>query len=277
MPTKSTPAGDHTELAYQRRLPLSTQTLSFLTGLLGAHLKKIRSRWRKLATGRITVIVLAALRHDQRLADLAGGNNVSRTTVDRWLKEMIELLAARAPRLERVLAKIAREGGSVVLLDGSLIPTRRQTGLPMKRHWSAKHKRHELPIIALTDIHGRLLWTSTARPARGSEITACRHDDLVGRLREAGSAAIADLGFVGLDDATGDPAVITGYKRPRGKKLPPAKKLVNELIAAERAVCDHAFAHLKNWRVLTKLRLDVKWATRLVRALMILTQHEIAR
>ncbi|MFD7378733.1 hypothetical protein [Streptomyces mirabilis] len=33
---------------------------------------------------------------------------------------------------------------------------------------------------------------------RGSEITACRHDDLVGRLRSAGLAAIADLGFVGL-------------------------------------------------------------------------------
>ncbi|WP_181788338.1 DUF952 domain-containing protein [Streptomyces phytophilus] len=44
--------------------------------------------------------------------------NVSRTTVHRWLKEMIDLLAARAPRLERVLAKITREGGSVVLLDG---------------------------------------------------------------------------------------------------------------------------------------------------------------
>ncbi|MFG3714588.1 transposase family protein [Micromonospora sp. NPDC049460] len=117
----------------------------------------------------------------------------------------------------------------------------------------------------------------TARPARGSEITACRHDDLVGRLREAGLAAIADIGFVGLDDEAGDPAVITGYKKPKGKKRPSAKKLVNQLIAAERAVCEHAFAHLKNWRVLTKLRLDVKWATRLVRALMILTQHEIAR
>ncbi|MEU2900569.1 hypothetical protein ABZ666_32095 [Streptomyces sp. NPDC007056] len=40
---------------------------------------------------------------------------------------------------------------------------------------------------------------------------------------------------------------------------------------------EHAFAHLKNRRVLTRLRLDVKWATRLVRALMILNQHEIAR
>ncbi len=277
MPTNTIPAGDRSELVYQCRLPLSTRTLTFLTGLLSARLKRIRSRWRKLPAGRIAVIVLAALRHDQRLSDLAGGNDVSRTTVDRWLKEMIGLLAAKAPRLERVLAKIAREGGSVVLLDGSLIPTQRRTGLPMRRRWSAKHKRHGLLVIALTDVRGRLLWTSTARPARGSEITACRHDDLVGRLREAGLAAIADLGFVGLDDEMGDPAVITGYKKPKGKKLPPAKKLVNQLIAAERAVCEHAFAHLKNWRVLTKLRLDVKWATRLVRALMILTQREIAR
>ncbi|MEV4453989.1 transposase family protein [Streptomyces mirabilis] len=125
-----------------------------------------------------------------------------------------------------------------------------------------------------------MLWTSTARPARGSEITACRHDDLVGRLRAAGLAAIADLGFVGLDgggDDSSDPAVITDYKKPEGKKLPPAKKQVNQLIAAERAVCEHAFAHLKNWRVLTRLRLDVKWATRLVRALMVLNWHEIAR
>ncbi|MET8898321.1 hypothetical protein [Streptomyces albogriseolus] len=42
-------------------------------------------------------------------------------------------------------------------------------------------------------------------------------------------------------------------------------------------MCEHAFVHLKNWRVLTKLRLDVKWATRLVRALLVLNQHEISR
>jgi hypothetical protein len=277
MPTTITPAGDHVELVYQCRLSLSTATLRFLTGLLRAHLKRIKSRWRVLPSGRIAVIVLAALRHDQRLADLAGGNSVSRTTVDRWLKEMIGLLAARAPRLERVLARIARSGGSVVLLDGSLIPTQRRAGIDMRRRYSGKHKRHGLLVIALTDLKGRLLWVSTARPARGSEITACRHDDLVGRLREAGLAAIADLGFVGLDDDSADPAVITGYKKPKGKKLPPAKRLVNALIAAERAVCEHAFAHLKNWRVLTKLRMDVRWATRLVRALMVLNQHEIAR
>jgi hypothetical protein len=41
----------------------------------------IGSRWRKLPPGRIAVIVLAHLRCDQRLADLAGGNAISASTV----------------------------------------------------------------------------------------------------------------------------------------------------------------------------------------------------
>ncbi|MET7356495.1 hypothetical protein ABZT42_54185, partial [Streptomyces mirabilis] len=63
--------------------------------------------------------------------------------------------------------------------------------------------------------------------ASGSAIAACRHDDLVGRLRAAGLATVAGLGFVGLNgggDDSSDPTVITGCKKPRGKKLPPAKK-----------------------------------------------------
>ncbi len=74
------------------------------------------------------MIVLAVLRHDQRLADLAGGNNVSESTVRRWRDELIGLLATQAPRLDRALKKIAKRGGEVVLIDGTLIPTQRRTG-----------------------------------------------------------------------------------------------------------------------------------------------------
>ncbi|MGW1917263.1 hypothetical protein ACWCQS_43010 [Streptomyces sp. NPDC002076] len=35
--------------------------------------------------------------------------------------------------------------------------------------------------------------------------------------------------------------------------------------------------HLKNWRILTKLRLHVRHATTLLRALLVLTDIEIAR
>ncbi|MFE0510707.1 hypothetical protein [Streptomyces sp. NPDC058964] len=69
------------------------------------------------------VIVLAVLRHDQRLGGMAGGNDISATTVRRSRDELIALLAARAPRLDRALKKIARRGGEVVLIDGALIPT----------------------------------------------------------------------------------------------------------------------------------------------------------
>lgn len=69
-------------------------------------------------------------------------------------------------------------------------------------------------MIALADDRGRLLWISAARPGHISETTVCRHDMLTRKLREAGLGAIADLGFVGLDDSgpDADPAVITGYK-----------------------------------------------------------------
>ena len=44
-----------------------------------------------------------------------------------------------------------------------------------------------------------------------------------------------------------------------------------------RAPVEHGFAHLKNWRVLGKVRTDPTWATALVRALLVLTNREVSR
>ncbi|MFF8912843.1 transposase family protein [Streptomyces sp. NPDC015032] len=267
------------DLVYTARLPLSSATLNYLATLIRGHCKKIGSRWRALPAGRIAGIVLAVLRCDQRPGDLAGGNGIHRTTVTRWVREVVGLLAARAPRLDRALKRIARTGGGVVLLDGSLIRTRRRTGTENRKNYSGKHKHHGLLVIALTDDKGRLLWVSAARPGRTSEITACRHDKLTQKLRAARLGAIADLGFVGLDDSgpDADPAVITGYKAARNRPLTRGQKLSNKALAAVRAPVEHGFAHLKNWRVLGKVRTDPKWATALVRALLVLTNREVSR
>ncbi|MGW2032234.1 transposase [Streptomyces sp. NPDC001811] len=147
-------AEDTCPLVYQCRLSLSTRTVSHLAGLLRRHLKAIRSRWRVLPPGRIAMIVLAVLRHDQRLADMAGGNNVSESTVRRWRDELIALLAAQAPRLDRALKKVAKQGGEVVLIDGTLIPTQRRTGKGDRRNYSGKHHHHGLHFLALTDERG---------------------------------------------------------------------------------------------------------------------------
>ena len=123
-------------LVYQCKLNVSTSTIAYLADLLRSHLKAIGSPFRSLPPGRIAVLVLAMLRHDQRLLDLAGGNNVPESTLRRWRDEMIGLLAARAPRLDRALRKIAKRGGEVVLIDGTLIPTLRRAGADDRPNYS---------------------------------------------------------------------------------------------------------------------------------------------
>ncbi|WP_432068979.1 transposase family protein [Streptomyces sp. C10-9-1] len=270
-------AEDTCPLVYQCRLPLSTRTVNHLADLLRRHLKTIRSRWRILPPGKIAVIVLAVLRHDQRLADMAGGNDVSESTVRRWRDELIGLLAAQAPRLDRVLKKVAKQGGELVLIDGTLIRTQRRTGRADRRNYSGKHRTHGLHFLALTDERGRLIWISAARPGRTHDNTAARHDHILAHLRATGLGALADLGFRGLDNDILDPVIVTGYAASRTHKLTPGEKEANRVLAVGRAPVEHGFAHLKNWRILTKLRTDPARATRLLRALLVLTNLEVNR
>ena len=100
----------------------------------------------------------------------------------------MKLLAARSPRLDRALKKIARGGGVVVLLDGTLIRTHRRTGKDDQKNYSGKHKAYGLLFLALTDEKGNLIWISAARPGRSSEITTALHNKITGHLREPASA-----------------------------------------------------------------------------------------
>lgn len=65
---------------------------------------------------------------------------------------------------DRALKKIAKRGVVVVLLDGTLVRTRRRTGTENRKNYSGKHKAHGLLFLALTDDRGNLLWISSARP-----------------------------------------------------------------------------------------------------------------
>ncbi|WP_329372555.1 hypothetical protein [Streptomyces sp. NBC_01483] len=59
-------------LVHQCRLPLSTAASGMVAALIRGRPKKVGSRWRKLPPGKIALVVLAVLRHTQRLADMAG-------------------------------------------------------------------------------------------------------------------------------------------------------------------------------------------------------------
>lgn len=240
--------------AYPCRLPPTTHTVNHPAGLLRRHLKTTRTQWPILPPGKIAVTVLAVLRHDQRPADIAGGNNVSESTVRRRRDELIALPAAQAPRLDRALKKVARQGGEVALIDSTLIPTQRRTGKADPRNYSGKHRHHGLHFLALTDEKGRLIWISAARPGRTHDITAAHHDHILAHLHAVGPGTLTDLGFHGLDNDVLDPVVITGFSATRVHKPTPGQKIANQVLATGHAPVEHGFAHLKNWRVLTKLR-----------------------
>jgi hypothetical protein len=70
---------------------------------------------------------------------------------------------------------------------------------------------------------------------------------------------------------------VRSSKATRARKLTTSEKEANRALAAARAQVEHGFAHLKNWRILTKLRTDPARATGLLRALFVLTNLEGAR
>ncbi|MCR6489420.1 transposase [Amycolatopsis sp. OK19-0408] len=280
------PAEGFGALSYQVTLPLSRQTLQLVAGLIRAHRGRLRSRWRKATPAGQALTVLAVLRHDPRLAHLGAGMNVSASTVRRWVLEVIGLLAARATRLNRVLRRQAARGGEVVLVDGTLIRTRRRTGQANRAHYSGKHKQHGLLTLGLTDEQGRLLWVSAALPGKTADITAARRLRLRERLHAHGLTPAGDKGFHGWHKdvrttrdcpACGgacEQVVLTPYKAEARRPLSKAQKQANAAFAAMRCAVEGGFAALKHWHILDRLRLNARHASTLLRALLVLTQHE---
>jgi hypothetical protein len=55
-------------------LPLSSQTLAYVAGLIRRHRRKISSAWRKLSPGRQALLVLAYLHNGETFAAMVAGS-----------------------------------------------------------------------------------------------------------------------------------------------------------------------------------------------------------
>lgn len=267
-------------IVYQSAVQVSEAAYQLILQALRRHRGKVGSRWRKLPDEVVAGIVLAVLRHGQRPADLAAAHALAHTTVRRWVQQVITGLAAQLPRLDRILDHADRDGLQVLLLDGSFIPTDRP-GDPRAEHahYSGKHRATGMLVLGLTDQAGNLLWVSAAVAARTAEITLARRYRIPARLRQHEDLGlICDLGFSTLDDQPEDPRVITGKRASRHRPLSPAEQATNRLVSRERLANEHAFNHLKRWRILDRLRGRFRrHATTLIRALMILTGAHVTR
>ena len=106
--------------------------------------------------------MLAYLRKGETFDELAAGFGIGRTTAWRYVNEVTELLAARAPKLRQAVRDAKRAGHAYVIVDGTLIPIDRVAR--DKPFYSGKHKKHGMNLQVIASPDGDILWVSGALP-----------------------------------------------------------------------------------------------------------------
>jgi hypothetical protein len=253
-------------------MSVSSRVLNLLADALRRHRTQRATRWRKLSPGRQALLVVAYLRKGETYTDLACGFQIGTSTVYRYLREAIELLAALAPTLDQAIAVAA--GKAYVILDGTLLRIDR-VGMASgydRAFYSGKHKCHGLNVQVLADPAGRLVWISPVLPGARHDMGAAREHGIIDALNTAGVTAIADTAYQG-----GGPAVRTPQRRRRldpdtgrYRRLSGNQKVVNAAHARQRGPGERVNAELKNWRILRKIRSSPSRAGHLVAAVQTL-------
>ena len=131
-----------------------------LSDALRALRRQRRTRWRKLPAGRQALLVVAYLRKGETYAELACGFRVGTSTVYRYIREALDLLAAMAPTLQQAIEVAARK--AFVILDPPLLRIDR-VGMASghdRAYYSGKHKAHGLNVQVIADPVGQLVWIS---------------------------------------------------------------------------------------------------------------------
>jgi hypothetical protein len=253
-------------LTYVASIPLSTRSLTRLSELIRVRRAALGGRWRRLPAHEQALMALAHLRNGDTLARLAVGFAVSVTTVWRYLREAVDLLAAHAADLAEATRRAARLAYAII--DGTLVPIDRVAD--QKPYYSGKHKRHGVNVQVLADAAGRLVWASPALPGAVHDLTAARTHGLIDALTSTDVMTFADKGYQGAGGT-----VWTPFKRqPQRPRLSRRQKTVNRHHAKIRALGERAISTLKTWKILTKLRCCPHRATALIQAIVVLQHTE---
>ncbi len=259
-------------LLYPSGMSVSTRALSTLSDVLRRHRRERATRWRRLSAGRQALLVIAYLRKGETYADLACGFRVGTSTVYRYVREALGLLAAMAPTLQQAIAVAA--GKAFVILDGTLLRVDR-VGMASdynRGFYSGKHKCHGLNVQVIADPIGRLVWISPVLPGSRHDMGAAREHGIIDALNAAEIKTIADTAYQG-----GGAAIRVPQRRRRVdpdtgryRRLSRAQKDVNTAHARQRGPGERVNAELKNWRILRKIRSSPNQADELVAAVQTL-------
>ncbi len=259
-------------MSYPSAMTVSTRALIMLADALRQRRTQLRTRWRRLDAGQQALLVLAHLRKGETYTDLACGFAIGTSTVYRYLREALELLAAMAPTLAEAI-EVAR-GKAYVILDGTLLRIDRvgMTGGQDRLYYSGKHKVHGLNVQVIADPVGRLIWVSPALPGARHDMGAAREHGIIEAINAADVQAMADTAYEGSG-----PAVRVPQRRRRldpdtgrYRRLSRNQRDVNTAHARQRGPGERANAQLKSWKILRKIRSSPSHAATLVRAVQAL-------
>jgi hypothetical protein len=201
-----------------------------VSGIIRRHRTSIGSRWRKVNPGQQALLVLAYLRKGETFGELAAGFGVGTATAWRYVDEVVELLAARAPRLRKAVRDAKKAEHAYVVLDGTLIPIDRvAAGRPF---YSGKHKKHGMNLQVIASPRGDILWVSGPLPGSVHDKKAEWIWGVLHELEAAGLIVLADKGYQGAAHAIipykGEEQAAIPERRQHGTRETPVTRRARE-------------------------------------------------
>jgi DDE superfamily endonuclease len=268
-------------VSYRVMLDVPRELLRFVAGLLAAHRREIGTRkgTRKLTCYRQALFGLAWFRDKSDISRLGAGFGLAQSTAYRYLGEVIDVLAARAPGLRQALARGLDEGLAYLILDGKVVSADRCREKTTSRKgkiidlWYAG-KTHDFGgnIQALFSPSGLPLWVSDVLPGNVHDLAAARQNVLaILRPFLSRLPVLADPGYDGAGCGVHVPV-----KKPRGAaELDINTRTRNALIRSARCLGERGFALLtQRWRTLQHVTASPSRIGAIAQAALVLVQFE---
>ena len=268
-------------VSYRVMLDVPRELILFVSGLLAARRREIGTRKgaRKLGCYRQALFGLAWFRDKGDIPRLGAGFGLPQSTAYRYLDEVIEVLAARAPGLAEALERALAEGAPYVIMDGKVVDTDRCRQKTLSRKgkvidlWYAG-KTHDFGgnVQALFYPSGIPMWISDVLPGNVHDLAAARQNVLaVLRPFLDAMPALADPGYEGAGHGVHVPV-----KKPAGvKELDINTRTRNALLRSARCLGERGFALLtQRWRTLQHVTASPGRIGLIARAALVLVLFE---
>jgi DDE superfamily endonuclease len=266
---------------YRVRLDVPRELVLFVSGLLAGHRREIGTRrgTRKLGCYRQALFALAWFRDKGDIPRLGAGFGLPQSTAYRYLGEVIEVLAARAPGLQEALERALAEGTPYVILDGKIVASDRcrektisRKGLEIDLWYSGKKHDFGGNIQAVFYPSGIPMWVSDVLPGNVHDLAAAR-ENVLAVLRPFLDAmpALADSGYEGAGHGVHVPV-----KKPAGvQELDINTRTRNALLTSARCLGERGFALLsQRWQTLQNVTASPGKIGLIARAALVLVLFE---